>query len=34
MAMIELSAPLRDTLKRLGELEANALWGDLMAESG
>lgn len=25
MAMIKLSPPLRDTLKRLGELEANAL---------
>lgn len=25
MAMIELSQPLRDTLKRLGELEVNAL---------
>ena len=25
MAMIELSPPLRDTLKRLGELEVNAL---------
>ena len=25
MAMIKLSPPLRDTLKRLGELEANAI---------